>query len=129
MKPVIDILNPSVCADKHAVIRLYKFAICFENMSYPGYITEKIIDCFKAGVIPIYLGAPDISDFVPKSAFIDLLEFSNWDKLNSYLDSITEAVGASMIAAGQEFLASESGAKYSYEGFAENVLKMVNDYE
>jgi len=34
LKPVIDILNPSVCADKHSVIRLYKFAICFEK---PGY--------------------------------------------------------------------------------------------
>lgn len=129
LKPIITTLNPTVCADKHAIIRRYKFAICFENMSYLGYITEKIIDCLRAGVIPIYLGAPDVGDFVPKAAFIDLREFKNLDALHHHLTSMTEDIAESQIAAGQNFLSSEIGAQYSYEGIAANVFKMIKSYE
>ncbi|WP_394958760.1 glycosyltransferase family 10 domain-containing protein [uncultured Helicobacter sp.] len=34
----------------------YKFNICFENGSYPGYLTEKLFDAYIAGCIPIYWG-------------------------------------------------------------------------
>ena len=33
----------------------YKFNVCGENSYAPGYFTEKIYQCFAAGVIPIYL--------------------------------------------------------------------------
>lgn len=35
----------------------FKFNLCPENSDYPGYVTEKIFDSFKAGCIPIYWGA------------------------------------------------------------------------
>lgn len=38
------------------VLRQYKQAICYENTSLPGYVTEKIVDCLVAGTEPIYLG-------------------------------------------------------------------------
>ncbi|MWV63070.1 alpha-1,3-fucosyltransferase [Helicobacter saguini] len=34
----------------------YKFNLCFENSSYPGYLTEKLFDAFAAGCVPIYWG-------------------------------------------------------------------------
>lgn len=34
----------------------YRFNICFENSSYPGYLTEKLIDAYLGGCIPIYWG-------------------------------------------------------------------------
>ena len=34
-----------------------------------GYITEKIFDSFFAGVVPIYWGAENITDYVPKSLY------------------------------------------------------------
>jgi hypothetical protein len=97
-------------------------------MSYPGYVTEKIIDCFRAGVIPIYLGAPDIADFVPKTSFIDLREYTDLDELNKQLTEITEDIASKMINAARMFLKSEAGNEYSYEGFARNVLRMMEDY-
>lgn len=129
LRGIVNSLNPTVCSDKQAVISRYKFAICFENMSYPGYVTEKIIDCFKAGVIPIYLGAPDICDFVPKAAFVDLREYADLDELYRHLTDITEDVASVMISEGRAFLSGEAGAEYSYEGFARNVLSMVGEYE
>lgn len=50
----------------------YRFSICCENKSSPGYCTEKIFMAFLAGSIPIYWGDPEVElDFNPK-AFINL---------------------------------------------------------
>ena len=38
----------------------YCFSIAIENSSVPGYFTEKILDCFLTGTVPVYLGDPDI---------------------------------------------------------------------
>lgn len=42
--------------DKHKWLQEYKFNLCFENSSYPGYLTEKLFDAYNAGCIPIYWG-------------------------------------------------------------------------
>jgi hypothetical protein len=38
------------------------FSVAIENSSVRGYFTEKLIDCFAAGAIPIYWGDNDISE-------------------------------------------------------------------
>jgi hypothetical protein len=38
----------------------YMFSVAIENDQYGGYFTEKVIDCFATGTIPIYLGDPKI---------------------------------------------------------------------
>lgn len=42
--------------DKLQWLKNYKFNICFENSSYPGYLTEKLFDAFAAKCVPIYWG-------------------------------------------------------------------------
>ena len=32
------------------------FSVCIENDVYDTYFTEKILDCFATGTIPIYKG-------------------------------------------------------------------------
>lgn len=44
-------------------LRDYRFQIVVENGIQAFYFTEKILDCFAAMTIPIYLGCPRISDF------------------------------------------------------------------
>ena len=118
-------LQPHPCEDKIRTIAAYKFAICFENMVYPGYITEKIIDCFVAGVIPIYLGAPDVQDHIPGEAFIDKRQFSSWPDLAGYLDSLPEKAALDLLAAGRSFLTSAEGRLYSFSGFARFIRDMI----
>jgi hypothetical protein len=58
----------------------YKFVICCENSRHQGYITEKIISAMLANAIPIYLGAPDITDHFNPDSFIDVAAFPNWER-------------------------------------------------
>ena len=44
--------------DKNEFLRGYKFNICFENSSSPGYTTEKLIEALAANTVPIYYGDP-----------------------------------------------------------------------
>lgn len=67
---------------KFSVLPEFRFAICYENaQQIPGYITEKIFDCFSAGVIPIYWGAPDILDHVPADCFIDVRKYESYEHI------------------------------------------------
>jgi hypothetical protein len=63
---------------KPAVLGAHKFAICFENSILQGWITEKIFDCFFAGAVPVYWGAPDIEQYIPKHCFVDMREFKGY---------------------------------------------------
>jgi hypothetical protein len=127
LAPAIGRLNPHPCQDKIETMRNYKFAVCFENVSYPGYITEKIIDCFVAGVIPVYLGAADVCDFIPKETFIDMRQFDNFEQLDKYMHNLTETEAMQMIKAGRDFLVSSQGDKYSFENSAEQIFGLLTN--
>ncbi|MDD4309777.1 MAG: glycosyltransferase family 10 [Candidatus Cloacimonetes bacterium] len=63
--------------DKEAFIRDFKFNLAFENRSFPGYTTEKIMEPFVANTVPIYWGNPLIKlDFNPQ-AFLDYHAFKS----------------------------------------------------
>ena len=50
------------------------FSIAIENGNYETYFTEKLLDCFATGTIPVYLGAPDIGEYFNKDGIIDLTD-------------------------------------------------------
>ena len=54
----------------------YKYCIAIENSIAQDYVTEKVYDALAAGCVPIYLGAPNIADFVPsRDAIVDYNDF------------------------------------------------------
>jgi alpha(1,3/1,4) fucosyltransferase len=76
--------------DKSEVYPKYRFALCYENAQVPGYVTEKIFDCLRCDCIPIYLGAPNITEYVPKDTFIDRRNFTDDEELAKFLIKMTE---------------------------------------
>jgi len=58
-----------------------KFAIAFENSSTPGYTTEKLIEAWEAGTIPIYWGNPRIADEFNTKAFINCHDYENLEQV------------------------------------------------
>ncbi len=74
-------------ADKMEFIKDYKFVISFENSSYPGYTTEKIIEPMLSNTIPVYWGNPVVGkDFNTKS-FVNVGDF---DSFQHAIDHIIE---------------------------------------
>jgi hypothetical protein len=59
---------------KEEVLSDYMFSIAIENDNYSNYYTEKIMDCFATGTIPIYSGTPEISKLFDQSGIIILTE-------------------------------------------------------
>ena len=56
--------------DKYEFQKHHRFSICFENSSHLGYITEKLVQGFAAGTIPIYWGAPDVGKIFNEKAMV-----------------------------------------------------------
>lgn len=54
----------------------YKFILCFENSSTMGYTTEKLIEGFAGGGIPIYWGNPNVEREYNGKAFINCHHFA-----------------------------------------------------
>lgn len=48
----------------------YRYSIVIENEPIDAFFTEKIIDCFSTGTIPIYWGCPSIGDFFNEDALV-----------------------------------------------------------
>jgi hypothetical protein len=56
---------------KEDVLNDYYFSITIENEKYSNYYTEKLMDCFATGTIPVYHGTPDLPKmFNPDGVFI-----------------------------------------------------------
>ena len=70
--------NVGKIINKIKFLSSYKFSIAMENTEGDGYVSEKIIDSFLSGSIPIYYGSYMIDEYInPKSIIlISFLFFS-----------------------------------------------------
>lgn len=79
---------------KSSILRNSMFCYAIENGIYAGYHSEKIIDCFVTGCVPIYMGDPDISDHYDKRGILvcknenELIEISNSVTADLYADML-----------------------------------------
>jgi len=113
--------------NKWDVYPRYRFGVCYENiLDEPGYITEKIFDCMRAGVIPIYLGASNIKDYVDEDAFIDRRKFPSDSDLAEFLFSINENVFNGYMEAIRNYLASERFSKFLPPAFANTIISVLS---
>ena len=78
--------SPNPIKFKEEGLADYKFSIIIENISCDNYFTEKLIDCFLTGTIPIYWGCPNIGEFFDASGMII---FNNFDELTAILAKLT----------------------------------------
>ena len=103
---------------KVRTIAKYKFALCFENSaSEPGYISEKITDCFCARCVPIYYGSKGTDELIPRDAWIDLRDFRNFRELARFIEEMDEARYNRYIGAIDRFMASDRLSFFSTDHF------------
>ena len=68
-------------------LRDYMFSVAIENVSCDdNYFSEKIIDCFLTGTIPIYHGCIHIGEFFDERGIIS---FQTQEELDAIIDSLS----------------------------------------
>lgn len=100
------------CSSKFEVLKNYEFCLCFENMEMKGYITEKIFDCLYAGTIPLYLGAPDILEYIPENIFVDCRKYSTWQEMWDDVSVMSSYQIEEMRNAGRSYLKSNQAKEF-----------------
>ncbi len=110
---------------KNVVMRKYKFALCYENAVFPGYITEKLFDGLCAGCVPVYLGAPDVADSIPPQTFVDRRNFRDHEELYRYLKSMSPAEYEGYLSAIRAYVTGEKIHPFGVEHFAQLILDEI----
>lgn len=129
LKSFFKIYYPSykgAILSKKDILEKYKFSICYENeIDMPGYITEKIFDCFFAGNVPIYLGCPNIEEHIPIDTFIDKRNFKTYDDLYLFIKNMTDLQYERYLINIKSFLLSNKFYNFNVDSFAETILSEI----
>lgn len=110
---------------KPEVLGQYDFALCFENCVLKGWITEKLFDCFFAGAVPVYWGAPEIAEIVPSDCFIDMRHFASYSDLRHFLRSLGPEDIVGYRERARQFLRSPAYRAFTREAFTKHFFRLL----
>lgn len=80
---------------KLETISRYRFCLALENAIEEDYVTEKFFDPLLVGVVPVYLGAPNVAEFAPgERCFINVRDFPSVSALVDHLHDLITDEGA-----------------------------------
>jgi hypothetical protein len=107
----------------------YRFSICYENQKdTPGYVSEKMIDAFLAGNVPIYYGNENCKGYVPDDCFINRKKFSSFAEVYDYAAGMSEGEHNEFQGRILEFLNSRKVYPFTITAFVEKI-KLVLDLQ
>ncbi len=87
--------------DKLLGLKDYMFSIVIENTKQDYYFSEKLLDCFTTGTIPIYWGCPSIGDFFNPEG---ILTFNTLKELQSIISELSpDLYGSKLLAIEENF--------------------------
>lgn len=72
---------------KKEALHAFRYSLSIENCREDYYFTEKLIDCFLSGTVPIYWGCPSIGLFFNREGMITFKHPRELEKLLSTLGS------------------------------------------
>lgn len=80
----------NVAPSKAIVAKDYKYMLCFENDFYPGYVTEKLLDAYLCGTVPLYWGNLGRENHINQKSFINLADFASLEEFSKHVAGLTE---------------------------------------
>lgn len=110
--------------DKIEFISNYKFNIAFENSSFPGYATEKLMEALITNTIPIYWGDPNIGNDFNTKAFINVHDFDSMDAVIEHVKKVDQDEELYREYLSEPFLVENKETEYCKE---ENILKRFDE--
>jgi hypothetical protein len=76
---------------KYELLSRYRFNLCFENSTFPGYYTEKLLQSWVGGCVPLYYSDRWFErDFNPRAA-INRCDFASLDQFVEYVASVDQS--------------------------------------
>ena len=124
-QPFFDTQYKGPVPDKIETIKYSKFNLAFENERFEDYVTEKIFDAMAAGSVPVYSGAPNITDYVPKECFIDYHQFNDFKKLYQFLSTMDNHTYHSYLHCINEFMNNPERHPNHYKNVSQKILKEI----
>jgi len=106
----------------------HKFSICCENIPSKSGVTEKLMDAFLVGSLPIYTGAHKVAEDFNEKAFINITNMNNSDlytlikKLDTDKSSFDEYYNEPVFTPEQKIRLEEN-----LELFEHKLLEVINN--
>lgn len=75
-----NMFGKALRGSKFDILPQYKFCLCPENSIYDGYVTEKLIDAYAGGCVPLYSGSVRIEEELNNEAFINYQECEDMEE-------------------------------------------------
>jgi glycosyltransferase involved in cell wall biosynthesis len=95
----------------------YKYSLSFENTADPVFArgwVDKLIDSLETRTIPIYLGCPNIDEYIPGECYIDFRDFKDHKELDAYLHNMSESEYIRRVDSIDSFINSGGLRPYSW---------------
>jgi len=109
----------------HNFYKNSKFVITMENTKKGHYITEKLINGFRAGIIPIYWGSPHISEYFNTKRFL-ILEDDSETSINAVIDRMVNMSDEEYFQIVNEPIFNEGmNADIVYNNIVNNIKKLA----
>ena len=116
--------------DKIATMSKYKFSFVLENMELiEGYISERLFDSYQALTVPIYKGAKNVLEYVPKNTLILLDDFENLDALIDYLVNMPENKYQNYLKHIELFRKSKDYSRFTLNYFVKETTELFSILE
>lgn len=100
-------------AAKVAFFRSYKFTLAIENMIWPGYMTEKLVDPMFAASIPIYIGDSQAKQSFDPASYIDFTCFSTIKEMLEFVQQVDNDRNLYLEMLGTPFYRDNEVPKYA----------------
>ncbi len=114
--------------NKMDFIKDYKFVISFENSSYPGYTTEKLIEPMLVNSIPIYWGNPKVGCDFNKKSFINIKDFTSYAKAIEHIIELDNNEDKYLEMSAQPWLNhNKVQREFTEEGLSDFLEYMIRD--
>ena len=68
----------------------YEYSIAMENSQQKNYFTEKLADVYLSWTVPLYWGAPNISDYFPEKSY-HIIDINHKDPVSEIREIINNA--------------------------------------
>lgn len=116
--------------DKYEFEHCHKFSIACENSSHPGYCTEKIVQSFAAGTIPIYYGDATINMDFNEKAFVNCHKYSNIKEVVEFVKFLDQNRDAYFQMLSEPVYTDENYAsrmQAEFENFIANIFRQPKE--